>query len=210
MKTFLFLGDSITDSHRLWLPRNNGLGDGFVKILSDTAAEEHFSAVFINKGHDGFTLPSLIRNLPTDCFPCQPDFITVLIGINDIAVAKNCQSSFSKENFSKQYEMILEQILSHTHAKILCMGPFLFPCPQEYALWIGEIRLAEQAISSAAARYGLPFLPLHDFLNDAAEHRGYDAITTDGIHLTVEGHRLLAGRWMKAISRILTYSEIIS
>lgn len=98
MKTFLFLGDSITDSHRLWQPENGGLGDGYVKMLSGIAAEKHFPAAFINKGHDGFTLPSLLRKLPIDCYPSSPDFITILIGINDIAVSRNCGFLFPRKH----------------------------------------------------------------------------------------------------------------
>ena len=64
MKNFVFLGDSITDAGRLWLPEYNGLGNGYVKILSEKLSDK-FSV--INKGHGSFTLPFLLRNLTTDC-----------------------------------------------------------------------------------------------------------------------------------------------
>ena len=35
MKNFVFLGDSITDANRLWLPEYKGLGNGYVKILAE-------------------------------------------------------------------------------------------------------------------------------------------------------------------------------
>ena len=54
MKNFVFLGDSITDAGRLWLPEYNGLGNGYVKILSEKLSDK-FSV--INKGHGSFTLP---------------------------------------------------------------------------------------------------------------------------------------------------------
>ena len=60
MKNFVFLGDSITDAGRLWLPEYNGLGNGYVKILSEKLSDK-FSV--INKGHGSFTLPFLLRNL---------------------------------------------------------------------------------------------------------------------------------------------------
>ncbi len=197
MKTLLFLGDSITDSHRLWQPENRGLGDGYVKMLSGIAAEKHLSVTFINKGHDGFTLPSLIRNLPTDCYPFMPDLITILIGINDIAVSRNCGVPFSAQEFATRYDKLLSEILAHTNARLLCMAPFIFPHPQEYRLWIPDVLRAEAAVAEAAEKYGIPFLPLQDFLNGYALAEGYEKITTDGVHLTARGHRLLAGRWVE-------------
>ena len=176
MKTFLFLGDSITDSHRLWQPENGGLGDGYVKMLSGIAAEKHLPAAFINKGHDGFTLPSLLRNLPLDCYPSSPDFITILIGIND---------------------KLLSEILAHTDAGLLCMAPFIFPHPQEYQLWIPDVIRAETAIAETTEKYRIPFLPLHNFFNTCAEKEGYEKITWDGVHLTALGHQLLADQWLK-------------
>ena len=69
MKNFVFLGDSITDAGRLWLPEYNGLGNGYVKILSEKLSDK-FSV--INKGHGSFTLPFLLRNLTTDCLSLSP------------------------------------------------------------------------------------------------------------------------------------------
>ncbi|MEY8428803.1 GDSL-type esterase/lipase family protein [Lachnospiraceae bacterium 46-15] len=201
MKTFLFLGDSITDSHRLWQPENNGLGNGYVKILSDIAMKKSFPDIYINKGHDGFTLPALYRNLPTDCYPCHPDFVTILIGINDIAAARNSNLSFEPETFALQYDELLNQVLAHTRAKLLCMAPFIFPHPQEFSLWIPDIIQAEKAISDLTEKYSLPFVPLHNYLNDAASKKGYSKITLDGIHLTPLGHRLIALRWLKTVTK---------
>lgn len=197
MKTLLFLGDSITDSHRLWQPENGGLGDGYVKMLSGIVAEKHLPVTFINKGHDGFTLPSLLRNLPTDCYPFMPDFITILIGINDIAVSRNCGVPFSAETFAARYDKLLSEILAHTNARLLCMAPFIFPHPQEYQLWFPDVHRVERVIAETAEKYRVPFLPLHDFLNGCALEEGYGNITLDGVHLTARGHRLLAERWVE-------------
>lgn len=202
MKTLLFLGDSITDSHRLWQPENGGLGDGYVKMLSGIAAKKHLPVTFINKGHDGFTLPSLIRNLPTDCYPFMPDLITILIGINDIAVSRNCGLPFPAETFAARYDQLLSEILSHTNAGLLCMAPFIFPHPQEYQLWIPDVLRAETVMAEAAEKYRIPFLPLHDFLNGCASKEGYEKITPDGVHLTSRGHQLLAERWMENNCRL--------
>ena len=60
MKNFVFLGDSITDAERLWIPEYNGLGNGYVQLLAEKLSNNF---TVINKGHDSFTLPFLLRNL---------------------------------------------------------------------------------------------------------------------------------------------------
>ena len=77
-------------------------------------------------------------------------------------------------------------------ARILAVGPFLFPQPQEYAGWMPVVAQAETIMAETAAEAGVPFLPVQESLNNAARRQGYSAITTDGIHLTPAGHRLLA------------------
>ena len=51
--------------------------------------------------------------------------------------------------------------------------------------------------ASLAKEYSLTFLPLHEPLNQLAKELGYPAVTTDGIHLTQAGHRLIAKIWLK-------------
>ena len=190
--TYLFLGDSITDANRLWLPESNGLGNGYVSILDQYLTAQEPTAYIINKGHDGFTVSALLRSIQSDCITYRPDFVSILIGINDIGVAMNTGVSLENLHFSKIYENLLYTICTETDASLLCLGPFIFPYPQEYLLWMNMVREAEQIIAALANRYQIPFVPLHDLLNTTAKEQGYPAITTDGIHLTQNGHRILA------------------
>lgn len=47
-------------------------------------------------------------------------------------------------------------------------------------------------IHKLAKNYGAYFIPTQEPLNRKIEELGYDAVTTDGIHLTPLGHQLLA------------------
>ena len=76
MKNFVFLGDSITDAERLWIPEYNGLGNGYVQLLAEKLSN-NFNV--INKGHDTFTLPFLLRNLECDCLSFFPAAVSILI-----------------------------------------------------------------------------------------------------------------------------------
>ena len=80
------------------------------------------------------------------------------------------------------------------------MEPFIFPCPAEYQNWIPYVSAMSQKIRSLSFQFSLPFLPLQDYLNKEASVRGFPAVTTDGIHLTALGHRLLAERLYPLLS----------
>ena len=51
-------------------------------------------------------------------------------------------------------------------------------------------------ISDCALRHQLAFAPLCEDLNREVRRYGPDFITTDGIHLTSEGHRIIAEKFL--------------
>lgn len=195
MEKIIFLGGSITDANHNWLPYSNGLGNGYVSILSSILHEKGHSYILKNKGHDGSTVRGVLRSLERDCISQMPDFVSILVGTNDAGVSMNTGVCLKEQQFAANYELLLTRILERTHAKIICMSPFIFPHPQEYGNWTPDILYIEQVIRQLTEQYGLPFFPLHDMLNASAKVLGYDAITTDGIHLTDYGHGLIAKEW---------------
>lgn len=196
MKTILFLGDSITDCCHSFDPDN--LGYGYVRLISEKISDD---IKCINKGIDGFTVPALRRLWKTQCLSLSPDMITILIGINDLAVIKNTGMDFAQgiEHFTNNYREILEEIRLMTDCPIILMEPFIFPYPAEYALWEPELHKISKAISQLATQYHAQFLPLWDTLASAAKVHGYRKLTTDGIHLTRPGHEIVAEKLLETL-----------
>ena len=197
MKNFVFLGDSITDAERLWLPKYNGLGNGYVKILAEKLSGEFTS---INKGHDTFTLPFLLRNLKTDCLSFSPAAVSILIGINDIGVAKNTGKNLRAQEFASNYDTLIRRLLEASISSVFLLSPFVFSRPQEYLNWLPEVREVENTIENLARQYQLPFLPLQERMQESEKQYGTEMLTPDGIHLTPFGHELLAKWWLEAFA----------
>lgn len=204
----VFIGDSITDANHNY--SDDALGEGYVKIVADKLKEMNYEADILNKGHDGFTVFSLWRFLDHDCISKKPDIVSVLIGCNDVSVKMSTGKSLEDQEFQKYYEKILMTIRKKTRAKIICMGPFIFPHPLEFKNWIPDMKKAEEMVGAAAEEYEAVFVPLHDLLNRAVVDGDYDKITTDGTHLTEEGACIVAEKWMEATVNWLDKSEEIS
>lgn len=203
----VFIGDSITDANHNY--SDDSLGEGYVKIVADKLRVSHPDVEILNKGHDGFTVFSLWKFLGHDCISKKPDIVSILIGCNDVSVKMSTGRTLEEQGFQEYYEKILKKLRQKIDVKIICMGPFIFPHPLEFKNWIPDMKKAEEMAKEVADKYEAVFLPLHDMLNEAVEARDYWKITTDGTHLTVEGARIVAEKWLLATANWLDKSEEI-
>ena len=197
MKQLLFLGDSITDCNHYFDPENLGLG--YVRMISEQINTPDKTYQVRNMGNDGFTVSALRRLWKRSCLSLQPDLITILIGINDLAMIKNTgiTPSVGLAQFRDTYQELLDDIRMLTNCPILLMEPFIFPHPAEYLLWEEELFSMNHIIKSLADCNGLSYLPLWDAFKTASKEQGLSAITTDGIHLTAAGHEIISSRWLE-------------
>lgn len=188
----LCLGDSITDCGRIF--DAPPLGWGYVHLLQEISRSQGHGYSVSNHGMDGLTLMGLLQRILQGSIPAQGDIITVLIGINDISLMLNTRRSSIQQkammdNFGKNYHRLLDVLDS---PRIILMEPFLFPRPAEYLNWLPYLYAMSQEIASIAHEKQMPYVHLHKRLNEEAERLGIDAITTDGIHLTLHGHQIIA------------------
>lgn len=200
MKDLLFLGDSITDCNHYFDPEN--LGQGYVRMIYGKINTPDKIYQVLNKGNDGFTVPAVRRLWKRSCLNLQPDFITILIGINDLAVMRNTgiTASVGLADFREQYQTLIDDIRMMTACPILLMEPFIFPYPAEYSTWEPELHAMSEIIQDIASKNQVTFLPLWENLLLEAKKYGYSEITIDGIHLTKYGHQLIAEKWIEKVN----------
>lgn len=103
--------------------------------------------------------------------------------------------------FATHYNELLN-LLTTDARQVILMEPFIFPHPEEYETWIPYVHTMSDIIRQLSVRFRLPFLPLHNYFNKEATQSGFDAITTDGIHLTLYGHKLLAEKLFPLLQSI--------
>ncbi len=195
MGIIIFLGDSITDAGRKNSP--NQLGYGYVNILSESIKGSEGKWSIVNRGVDGYITERVARCLHHDCISLRPDYVSILVGINDIGMIACSKSSWQDklyllEDSIRSYHEMLFDLSRETSAKVITLEPFVFPKDDKYQDWIPWQKKMSKNIHKLAKNYGAHFIPTQEPLNRKIEELGYEAVTTDGIHLTPLGHQLLA------------------
>ena len=189
--TILFLGDSITDGGRTDYSIKTYLGANHPKMVADTLRrmfrDENFT--FYSTGVSGDTILDQYFRLQEDCFDLKPDYIVMMLGVND------AWSGYKgRETFEIGYRAVLDQIIANTNAKIVLVQPYLLPADDQmqslcvipsvnnYRGYVDEIG---DVVCTLAAEYKLDVIYLPEILEQQHE-KGftYYQLAVDAIHPT--------------------------
>ena len=104
----LFYGDSITDAGRNYgmLHGEEAMGYGYVKYVVAGLKERGFTDEdLINRGISGNRIVDLYARIKLDCWNHQPDFLSILIGVNDVWHEVEYKNGVELDRFEKMYRM---------------------------------------------------------------------------------------------------------
>ena len=213
-KLILFQGDSITDSsrHREY---DDGRGQGYVTMISgELGATYPYQYQFLNRGISGNRSVDLLARIKSDLINLKPDYLSLLIGVNDVWHELDRQNGVSAE----KYEVILDMIINEVKTalpdiKILLLEPFVLPGTgtrenpavpgRNFPLFDKEVRLRAAAAKRIAEKYALTVVPLQDIFTKAEADAPYEGYwLKDGVHPTAFGHTLIKREWIKAFETI--------
>ena len=207
-KLILFQGDSITDSGRKndW---GHNMGFGYATMVSGAlGVTEPYAYRFINKGVSGNRIVDLYARIKKDMINLKPDYMSILIGVNDVWHEIGEQNGVDADKFEMVYCLLIEELKAALpELKIMILEPFALagsvtdPAdkPERYPLFRRETELRAQAAKRVAEKYGLTFVPLQEAFDRAeadAPERGQ--WLWDGVHPTAAGHTLIKEAWLKA------------
>ncbi|MBQ8202937.1 MAG: SGNH/GDSL hydrolase family protein [Clostridia bacterium] len=207
MKRVLFQGDSITDCGR---NRNDfyGMGNGYAYLAKgDLELEFGEEYEVVNRGIGGNRITDLIARIKVDFINLKPDYLSILIGVNDIWHEIGNKNGVDTEDFEFYYNhllTVLKEKLPET--KIAIMEPYVFEnastrnteeVPNRWELFKTGVAERAAVAKKLAEKHGLPFIPLQDELQKAVDRVGVNKITADGVHPQVAGHIVIKNQWMK-------------
>ena len=222
MKTILFYGDSITDARHLKENDDNFAGHGYATMVKGLlGAECPGEYTFLNRGVAGDRVRDLFCRVRRDVLNLKPDYMSILIGVNDVWHELNHQNGNSEARFEQIYGYLLDEILQELpDVRIMLMEPFVLrgwatvpsqehPEPDRWECFRGEVERRAAAAKRVAQRYGLPFVPLQKMFDEACNAAPADYWLFDGVHPTAMGHELIKREWLKAFARMTGTKSLV-
>jgi len=212
-KRILFQGDSITDCGR---NKEDGLhtGRGYAHLVeAQLGAEAPGQYEFLNRGISGNRIVDVYARIKKDIINLQPDYMSLLIGVNDVwHELGGKHNGVDAEKFEKIYDMLLSEIFEDLpDVKIMLLEPFVLPGtatdpreeePDRWEYFSTQVPLRAAAAKRMAEKYGLPFIPLQDRLDEACKAAPASYWLRDGVHPTAMGHWLIKEAWLDAFATL--------
>ena len=206
-QTVLFQGDSITDCGRPTDDSDWHLGLGYAQLIQAMFGLRHptLNVRFVNRGIGGDRVPSLQARWQADCLDIKPDWVSILIGINDASQAATEDDPDSAETYETGYRDLLSQVRDQTEAKIIILQPFLLHTehPYDFISPVAKIRAKLDPMIAAAQKlageFDAVYVPFDDLFQAASEIAAPAHWAPDAIHPAPAGHALMAEAWLKAV-----------
>ena len=205
-KVIVFQGDSITDVFRIRDDVGN-LGQGYPGRVAGRLGLEHPGKYqFYNRGISGDRIVDIYARMKRDIANLNPDYLSILVGVNDVWHEVYCQNGVSAPKFKKVYGMLLEELKAEfPDLKIMLLEPFVLPgsATNEAIDWFREeVALRAEAVKELAEKFGLVFVPLQADLDALTEQASAEYWLYDGVHPTPYFHQYIADRWLEAFEKL--------
>ena len=204
----LFIGDSISDYGRTrpvgeGVSNNIGWGTSYVANVGAmlTCMYPELNLRITNMGISGNQVRHLKERWQTDVLDLKPDWVSVLIGINDVWRIYDSPSlpekHVSPEEYRETYEELIQQTLPGVKGMIL-MTPYFMERNKDDAM---RKTMDEYGaiVKELAEKYNLLFVDLQAAWDKLFEHMHPCNIAWDRIHPNPVGHMYIAKQFLNAV-----------
>ena len=207
MKLILFQGDSITDTGRDYA-HDPKMGYGYAtmtagKILVDYPGQFRF----LNRGISGNRIVDVYARIKKDIINLKPDYLSILIGVNDVWHEISEHNGVSAEKFRMVYDLLIRELKEALpELKILILEPFVLEGPAtKHAIDTFTTEVAKRAAvcKELAEEHGLIFIPLQKKLEALAQATSNTYVLIDGVHPNMAGYELISRELYAAYRSIL-------
>ncbi len=195
----LMIGDSITDSDRA-RPVGEGLfasvGNGYVGLVSALigAVYPERRIRVINMGVSGNTVKDLEARWKTDVIELDPDWLSIMIGVND--VWRQFDSPFQTEThvLPQEYEDILEKLVRETKTRLkglVLMSPFYIEPLREDAMR-RTVDIYGSIARKIAKQNDAIFVDIQSVFDDLLKFGHSSQYSWDRVHPVLSGQMAIA------------------
>ena len=201
----VFIGDSITDFGRARpYGEGNGLGTSYVSLVDAMikAANPAAGLRVINVGTGGDTSRDLKARWETDVTALRPDWLSVLIGINDVWRQFDMPTVPERHVYIDEYEANLDGLLAQTvpalKGGLILMTPYFMETNKSDPMREMMDRYGA-VVKKLAEKYNGVFVDLQAAFDRYFAYNHPMAVNWDYIHPNIVGHAIIAREILKAL-----------
>lgn len=203
----VMIGDSITDAGRA-RPVGEGLGGalgtGYVADVDAllSAAYPDRQIRVVNMGISGNTVRDLNARWQTDVVDLEPDWLSIMIGANDVWRQFDLPWQREIHVLPTEYERTLDELVAATKSRLqglVLMTPFYIEPRHEDEM---RSRMDEYGglVRRIAARHGALLVDTQAALDRALQHYYPATLGWDRVHPNHIGHMILARAWLDEVA----------
>lgn len=203
----LFIGDSITDCGRK-RPIGEGafdgrLGNGYVSLIGAALASVYpdFGIKILNVGISGNTIHDLKYRWASDVLALKPDWLSVLIGINDVWQQVSWPDFIGQNQYGDEFAYTLDELIQQVRPNLqglILMTPYYLETDKKdpmralmdhYGRLVREIATSHNAILVDTQGHFDRILKWTDPMD----------LAQDRVHLNLPGHMILAQAFLQKV-----------
>jgi lysophospholipase L1-like esterase len=205
----VMIGDSITDCNRK-RPIGEGLGDVYgngyvnlVKGLMSTSYPERKIRI-VNMGVSADTVRELNARWQTDVLDLEPDWLSVMIGINDVWRQHHTPLQNEIHVVLDEYRATLEELILRTKPMLkglILMTPYYIEDRKEDAMRAMMDRYGA-VVRELAEKYHAVFVDTQAAFDSMLKHCHSAALAWDRVHPSTVGHMVIAKAFLREIGYV--------
>ncbi len=200
----VFAGDSVTDAGCA-KPHGEGLGtalgNGYVNIIDNMLAAFYPDMSFrvTNSGVGGNTSRDLLERYDRDVVDLKPDWVSILIGVNDVWRQFDLPAFPDKQVLPDEYKANLTEMVERINGRvkgIFIISPFLIEASREDSM---RKRVDEYAAIAreVSEKYNCRYIDLQTVFENYCKIKHSSYLSWDRVHPNKIGATLMAKEILK-------------
>lgn len=182
---------------------NHALGAGYAGKLAGALLSDYpaLNLRVFNRGISGNRVVDLYARWKADCVNLRPDWISILVGVNDTWHEFMSHNGVELDRYEIVYRMLLEYTRVRLPAtRLVLCEPFVLACGVVTPDWENDIRARQQVVRRLAGEFDAVMVPFQQMFDHALKEAPAGFWAADGVHPSPAGHARMAQFWRSKVA----------
>jgi lysophospholipase L1-like esterase len=203
----VLIGDSITDADRDQTSGGEGLfeayGNGYVNLVQAQLLARYPERRIrvVNKGVSGNTVRDLAGRWQQDVLDLEPDWVSIMIGINDVWRQFDLPLLPEQHVLLEEYEATLTDLVAQTRPAVrglVLVTPYFIE-PNRNEPMRARMDDYGAVVRRLAEEHDAVLVDTQAAFDAYLEHYHPAQLAWDRVHPTLTGHTIIARAWLAAV-----------